>query len=252
MKPTITLSPIAFVKSKFKTNTPVEQMRTQPAQIVIEPALSSGLMGLEAGTDILVLFYLHRIQTSEIELQLHPHHDPANPLRGVFATRTQFRPNQIGVTVARIEAITDNIITVIGLDAQDGAPVLDIKPYVPYFDTDWQRQQLEASEVTSLQEARDAIDLIDTEIIRLLGNRADYVRQVVNFKRTPEDVRAPARYAEVMQRRRELAETAGLNPDVIEKMYKLLVNNFIEEEMEILRQREKAGNGEREARNGKR
>jgi tRNA-Thr(GGU) m(6)t(6)A37 methyltransferase TsaA len=238
LKPTITLSPIAFVRSEFKTNTPVDQMRAHPAQIVAEPASSPGLMGLEAGMDILVLFYFHRIQTSEIELQLHPHHDPVNPLRGVFATRTQFRPNQVGVTVARIEAITDNVITVIGLDAQDGAPVLDIKPYVPYFDADWQRQQLEIRDVATLQEARDAIDVIDTEIIRLLGNRAGYVRQVVNFKRTPEDVRAPARYAEVMRQRRELAETAGLNPDVIEKMYKLLVNNFIEEELEILRQRE--------------
>jgi isochorismate pyruvate lyase len=64
------------------------------------------------------------------------------------------------------------------------------------------------------------------------------VRQVVNFKKSAEDVRAPTRYAEVMRRRRELAEAAGLNPDVIEGMYKLLVDNFIQEEMEMLRQRE--------------
>ena len=76
-------------------------------------------------------------------------------------------------------------------------------------------------------------------MIRLLGNRAGYVRQVVNFKNTPEDVRAPARYAEVMRRRRELAEANGLNPDVIEGMYKLLVDNFIQEEMEMLREKEK-------------
>jgi len=61
---------------------------------------------------------------------------------------------------------------------------------------------------------------------------------VVNFKKTPEEVRAPARYAEVMRRRRELAEANGLNPDVIEEMYKLLVENFIQEEIKIIRERE--------------
>jgi isochorismate pyruvate lyase len=142
--------------------------------------------------------------------------------------------------VARIEQIEANVITVSGLDAQDGAPVLDIKPYEPYFDADTQSQQHEVREVASLAEARAAIDLIDAEVIRLLGNRAGYVRQVVNFKKSAEDVRAPARYSELMRRRRELAEAAGLNPDVIEGMYKLLVDNFIQEEMEMLRQREEA------------
>jgi isochorismate pyruvate lyase len=67
-----------------------------------------------------------------------------------------------------------------------------------------------------------------------LGNRAGYVRQVVKFKQTVEEVRAPIRYAEVMRRRREMAEAAGLNPDVIERMYRLLVDSFIKEEMELL------------------
>ena len=234
MKETITLTPIATVTSQFDANTPAEQMRQHLSRIVVYPEFEPGLMGLEPGMDILVVFYLHRVEADKIELQLHPRHNPANPLRGVFATRSQFRPNQLGVTVAHIEALQDNVITVTGLDAQDKAPVLDIKPYASYFDDDTPRQQLEVREVATLPEARQAIDLIDTEIIRLLGNRAGYVRQVVKFKKTAEDVRAPARYAEVMRRRRELAEAAGLNPDVIEKMYKLLVNNFIKEEMEML------------------
>jgi tRNA-Thr(GGU) m(6)t(6)A37 methyltransferase TsaA len=182
----------------------------------------------------LVIFHFHRIEPDEIELQLHPRHNPANPVRGVFATRSQFRPNRLGVTVARIEAVAGNVITVSGLDAQDGTPVLDLKPLVPYFDAAMAQQQFEVREVNSLAEARAAIDLIDTEIIRLLGNRAGFVRQVVRFKQTAEDVRAPGRYAELLRRRRELAEAAGLNPDVIEGMYKLLVDNFIKEELELL------------------
>jgi tRNA-Thr(GGU) m(6)t(6)A37 methyltransferase TsaA len=232
------LTPIAFVKSPFRDNTPAEEMRQHLSQLVVEPDFVPGLMGLKPGMDILVLFYLHRVKPEEIQLQLHPRHNPENPLSGVFDTRSQFRPNRLGVTVARVEQIEGRVITVAGLDAQDGSPVVDIKPYAPYFDTDSRSQQFEVYSVASLQEARDHIDIIDAEIIRLLGNRAGYVRQVANFKKRPEDVPAPTRYAEVMRRRREWAKTAGLNPDVIEGMYKLLVDNFIEEELELIRQRE--------------
>jgi tRNA-Thr(GGU) m(6)t(6)A37 methyltransferase TsaA len=239
----LTLSPIGYIKSQFETDTPVEEMRQSQAELIIEADLMPGLLGLEPGMDILVLFKFHRVQREEISLQLHPRHNPENPLRGVFATRSQFRPNGIGATVARVEQIEANVLTVSGLDAQDGAPLLDIKPYEPYFDAATQSQSLEVRPVASLAEARAAIDAIDTEVIRLLGNRAGYVRQVVNFKKTADDVRAPTRYAEVMRRRRELAEAAGLNPDVIEGMYKLLVEYFIQEEMEILRER---GEGSKE------
>lgn len=238
MSNTITLTPIGLVKSQFKTNTPSEKLRPTSVQLVVKPEFISGLMGLEVGIDILVLFYFHLIKPEEIELQLHPCHDPAKPLRGVFATRTQFRPNSIGASVARVEAIENNVITVTGLDALNETPVLDIKPYAPYFDNDTHSQQLEVRETNSIEETRQAIDLIDSEVIRLLGNRAGYVRQIVNFKNNAEEVRAPTRYAEVMRRRREMAEAAGLNPDVVEGMYKLLVDNFIKEEMEILQQRQ--------------
>lgn len=234
----MTLTPIAFVKNSFNTNTPAEEIRSKSSQLVVEPEVVPGLLGLQPGTDILILFYLHRIEPDEIQLQLHPRHDPANPLAGVFATRSQFRPNQIGVTVARIEAIDANLITVSGLDAQDETPVLDIKPYVAYFDADNRTQLFGVHQVNSLDEAREQIDIIDAEVIRLLASRAGYVRQVVNFKKRAEDVPAPARYAQVMRQRREWAEAAGLNPDVIEGMYKLLVDNFIQEELEMIRQRE--------------
>jgi len=238
---TLTLTPIAYVKGQFEENTPHEQMRVQLSQLVVEPEFEPGLMGLAPGADVLILFVFHRVRPEEVHLQLHPRHNPENPLTGVFNTRTQFRPSRIGTTVARIERIEHNVVTVSGLDAQDGAPVLDIKPYAPYFDADRQQQQLQVREVHSLQEARDAIDAIDAEIIRLFGNRANFVHQVVKFKKRPEDVPAPNRYAQVMRYRREWAEAAGLNPDVIEGMYKLLVDNFIKEELEIMRQREAGG-----------
>ncbi len=231
-------TPIAYVNNEFTQNTPTETIRVQPSQLVIEPVFKDGLFGLRPGMDILVLFHFHRVEINEIELQLHPRHNPDNPITGVFNTRSQFRPNAIGASVARIEEMTENIITVTGLDAQNGTPVLDIKPYAPYFDTDSQNQRLEKREIFSLAEAREAIDNIDTEIIRLFGNRANFVHQVVKFKNNPEDVPAPNRYAQVMRQRREWAETAGLNPDVIEDMYKLLIDNFIKEELNIMKKRD--------------
>jgi tRNA-Thr(GGU) m(6)t(6)A37 methyltransferase TsaA len=238
MNESIHLSPIGFVQSQFDTNTPPETIRARPAQIVIKPEFVAGLLGLEPGMDILVLFYFDQVQANEVKLQLHPRHNPANPVRGIFATRTQFRPNPVGTSVARVEAIAETAITVTGLDALNDTPVLDIKPYTPYFDVDTRSQQFEKREVHTIEETRAAIDQIDSEVIRLLGNRAGFVHQIMKFKKNVEDVHAPNRYAEVMQRRRALAEEAGLNPDVIEGMYKLLVDNFIKEEMEILQRRE--------------
>lgn len=239
MSETVTLSPIGVVQSQFDTNTPPEIIRSQSAQIVVKPEFEDGLLGLDIGTDIFVLFYFNQVQADDVDLQLHPRHDPNKPLHGVFATRTQFRPNPVGTSVAKIEAIEKNVITVNGLDALNNTPVLDIKPYTVYFDADTRSQQFEKREVHTIEETRAAIDLIDTEVIRLLGNRADFVHQIMKFKQNADEVRAPNRYAEVMQRRRELAEAAGLNPDVIEGMYKLLVDNFIKEEMKILQQRNK-------------
>ncbi len=133
MSQPIFLTPIGYVGGRFAEYAPSEEMRLQPSRIVVREEMAPGLMGLSAGDSILVLFQLHRAET--YELQLHPGHDPTRPLRGVFATRSQYRPNSIGATVARIISVEGNTLTVTGLDAQDGSPVLDIKPHSVTFDT---------------------------------------------------------------------------------------------------------------------
>ncbi len=133
MSQSISFTPIGYVEGRFAEYAPSEEMRLQPSRIVVREEMAPGLMGLSPGDSILVLFQLHRAET--YELQLHPGHDPTRPLRGVFATRSQYRPNSIGATVARIISVEGNILTVTGLDAQDGSPVLDIKPYSVTFDT---------------------------------------------------------------------------------------------------------------------
>ena len=133
MSQPISITPIGYVEGRFAEYAPSEEMRLYSSRIVVREEMAPGLMGLSAGDSILVLFHLHRAET--YELQLHPRHDPTRPRRGVFATRSQYRPNGIGATVARIISVEDNILTVAGLDAQDGSPVLDIKPHSVEFDT---------------------------------------------------------------------------------------------------------------------
>jgi isochorismate pyruvate lyase len=90
---------------------------------------------------------------------------------------------------------------------------------------------------TSKDDIRAAIDQLDRDIVALLGRRAAYVRAIVQFKTSEEDVRAEERFQAVLRQRRQWAQEEGLNPDVIEQMYRILVEHFIQEEMTDLRKR---------------
>jgi len=110
-----------------------DELRARPVRIVLDPALTDGLLGLEPGSDVVVLYYFHR--SAGYDLQVHPRGDPSRPLRGVFAVRSPRRPNPIAVTTVRVRSVEGNVLEVIGLDALDGSPVLDIKVYALSFDT---------------------------------------------------------------------------------------------------------------------
>lgn len=97
------------------------------AELQIEPAFLRGLDGLKAGQDILILTWLH--QARREVLAVHPRDDLAQPLTGVFATRSPDRPNPIGLHRVKLLAIEDGgLLRVQGLEAIDGTPVIDIKP----------------------------------------------------------------------------------------------------------------------------
>ena len=138
----IHITPIGYVRSRFTGYAPSDEMRQHCSDIVVRPEYADGVMGLEPGDRVLTLFVLHRARASGYELRLHPGHNPANPIRGVFATRSQYRPNFIGATVALIREIDSDertgeaIISVTELDAQDGSPVIDIKRHSAGFDGD--------------------------------------------------------------------------------------------------------------------
>ncbi len=111
----------------------IEGLRAESVRLVVRMEYVDGLLGLVPGSDILVLTYFERASRSI--LQVHPRGNLACPMRGVFATRSPGRPNPIGVTCARVMDVDDNVLTVVGLDAWDGTPVLDIKHCSEAFDT---------------------------------------------------------------------------------------------------------------------
>lgn len=86
----------------------------------------------------------------------------------------------------------------------------------------------------SIEEVRAEIDALDRQILSLLGIRFQYVKEIVRFKSNNEEIVAQDRYDAVIKSRRELAMEHNLSPDIIEKMYKLLIGHFIEEEHKLL------------------
>ena len=82
----MSVTPIGTVRSDFSGYAPSDEMRRHTSRIVVQPEFADGLMGLEPGDHILTLFKLHRAEATGYELRLHPGHNPANPIRGVFAT----------------------------------------------------------------------------------------------------------------------------------------------------------------------
>ena len=86
-------------------------------------------------------------------------------------------------------------------------------------------------ECRDMQDIRAEIDRLDQEVIRLLGQRFQYVQAASLFKTSSTSVRAPERFKAMLEQRRIWAQRVGLEPDVIASLYRDLVNYFIEEEM---------------------
>ena len=84
---------------------------------------------------------------------------------------------------------------------------------------------------TSLRRVRRSIDRIDRQLVRLLAERAGFVTAATRFKRTPGEVRAPARVAEVLRNVRRLARRHGLPPGIAERVWRVMITAFIRLQM---------------------
>ncbi len=107
----------------------VRSVKGNVSEIELLPELQEGLYRIDDNEKLLVLFQFDR--SEGYELKVHPRGDPSNPLVGVFASRSPNRPNPIGATVVQLVKVENNVLTVEGLDAWEGTPVLDIKPDRP-------------------------------------------------------------------------------------------------------------------------
>lgn len=99
------------------------------SEIQIDRRWAKGLKGLEDFSHIIVLFHLSRAQG--VNLLVHPKRRMDLPLVGMFSTRSPHRPNPIALTICRLVKRRGTRLTVKGLDAIHGTPVIDIKPYIP-------------------------------------------------------------------------------------------------------------------------
>lgn len=97
--------------------------------IVLDKQYKAGLKGLEKHSYVHVVYWFDRNDTprKRAVLQVHPRADKNNPLMGVFATHSPFRPNLIAISRCDIISIKENVIEIKDIDAFDGSPVLDLK-----------------------------------------------------------------------------------------------------------------------------
>lgn len=123
----ISIRPIGYVKTEAKGKEVRDKNRT--SKIIIFSDYIDALEGIDGFSHIIVLFWLDRISTKQKILKVHPRGKIDLPLLGVFATRSMFRPNPIGLTVVELIKRENDTLLVRGLDAFNFTPVLDLKPF---------------------------------------------------------------------------------------------------------------------------
>ena len=122
------MKPVGYVRTQAVGDEVKD--RTRISEIVIQTELAAALDGITEYSHLYVLFWLHELSDEKrMVLKVHPRGRTDMPLVGVFAVRTNFRPNPIGLTLVELVKVEGNVLTVRGLDAFNGTPVLDIKPY---------------------------------------------------------------------------------------------------------------------------
>ena len=123
------LTPIAAVESSLTDAAAAPKQGDEGAPdawLVFSPEVLPALEGIEPGDRVVLITWLDR-GDREV-LRVHPRDDPANPMRGVFSTRSADRPNPLGLHEVDVLAIEGDRMHVRPLEALDGTPVVDVKP----------------------------------------------------------------------------------------------------------------------------
>jgi len=124
-------------KSELKFIGVVEVSGDELSRVKIFPQFCTGLQRLDNFSHLIILYWFHLRDKEEERrtLQVIPRRHPGAPQMGVFASRSPSRPNPIGLCVVELKKIENCVLFVKGLDAVEGSPVIDIKPYIPRADS---------------------------------------------------------------------------------------------------------------------
>lgn len=128
-------SPIGFIHSPFNNleNMPIQPTGALgvPGSIELLPQYQPALLDLDGFSHIYLIYHFHKVQGVSLQptpfLDTKPH--------GLFATRAPKRPNPIGISIVKLVSIDENILYIENVDILNGTPLLDIKPYIPDFDS---------------------------------------------------------------------------------------------------------------------
>jgi tRNA-Thr(GGU) m(6)t(6)A37 methyltransferase TsaA len=129
----VMLRPIGVVRNGVKQPR-MDGWETVRSDLIVREDLTDALDGIEGYTHVIVVFAFDKVPEAEQRERVQLRGDERIPEQGVLATRSQVRPSPIGVSVVRLLRRRRNILRVEGLDAIDGTPVLDLKPYFPNYD----------------------------------------------------------------------------------------------------------------------
>jgi len=129
----VTYAPIGVVRNPVRKSRR-DGWESVRSDVILREELIPALDAIEGFSHVIVVFHIDRVPESAQRLQIEVGNEEAPRPRGVLATRSQLRPNPIGTSVVRVLHRRKNAVRVQGLDALDGTPVLDIKPYLPAYD----------------------------------------------------------------------------------------------------------------------
>ncbi|XP_064609208.1 tRNA (adenine(37)-N6)-methyltransferase-like [Liolophura sinensis] len=153
---TVPFTPIGFIKSvfKYKNGTPRQSQLCRDARgvLTIEKTIFNNpehsLEDLDSFTHVWILFLFHKNSDCATKAKVRPPRLGGKRV-GVFSTRSPHRPNPIGLTLAKLDAVKGDKMYISGIDIIDGTPVLDVKPYIQEYDTPHLSQALEPEDITS-------------------------------------------------------------------------------------------------------
>lgn len=161
-----TVEPIAYIKTDFSSKFGIPRQSglvdELEAKIVFEPQyrIPEAFRGLEGYSHVWLLWQFSECADKEWSPTVRPPRLGGNKRMGVFASRSPFRPNSIGLSCVKLISIDETeengtVLTVSGADLLDGTPIIDVKPYLPYVDS-----HPEASGGFALQEKEGSLDVV--------------------------------------------------------------------------------------------